>query len=416
MWWNVTVTELVRTTVTELRKHAAGVVEPLRGDGRGWALVAIACGWLLILGTRITIPVLLPGIKTTFAIDNTTAGFVVTVIWGVYALSQFPAGLLAERIGDRKVLVLSLAVVTVSIVALGLAPFFSLFLVMAAMLGIGNGLFGTTRGTILSALYPDNASTAIGTILAVGSLGAAGLPVLAGAMVSRYGWRLTLASAVPLLGVATVLAWRVVPRTSRVAEAESVRHRLRGILSAVSNRPVVLGVGAKTVRVFVYQGLTAFLPTYLIATKGVDELTASVLLSLLFVSGALAQAGGGRVVSRYGSRSVLVVFAAVSAGPVFALPLLSNVFAIAAVVVVSGVQLGIAPVTNTYIIDAIPEANRNSAWGLLRTIYFLVASTGSVFVGALADAGYFDGAFFILGGLLLVVAFAFTFLPNVSDE
>lgn len=68
------------TIAVRLKERIEHAIAPLRGDGRGWALVAIAVGWLLILGTRITIPVLLPGIKATFDIDNATAGFTITVI------------------------------------------------------------------------------------------------------------------------------------------------------------------------------------------------------------------------------------------------------------------------------------------------------------------------------------------------
>lgn len=406
---------MLLTIANQLRERAEGLVAPLRGDGRGWALIAIAIGWLLIFGIRITIPVLLPGIKATFTIDNTTAGFVVTLIWGVYGLAQFPAGLLTDRIGERTTLIVSLVVMTVSVFALGLAPFFSVFLVVAALIGVGSGLFGPIRGTILSSLYPDNASTAIGFTLALGSLGAAGLPVLAGAVVSRFGWRLTITGAVPLLFGTTVLAWRVVPLSATTDEDESSVRRLRGVLSTTRRRSVALGVGAKTVRVFVFQGLTAFLPTYLIATKGFSELSASVLLSLLFVSGAVTQVGVGRVVSRYGNRSVLVVLAVASAVPTLALPMASGAASISAIAVVIGIQLGVAPVTNSYIIDALPSANQNAAWGFLRTGYILVASTGSVFVGAAADAGHFDGAFWVLGGLLVVVAGFFALLPDISD-
>ncbi|UPV76719.1 MFS transporter (plasmid) [Halorussus limi] len=405
------------TIAVRLKERIEHVIAPLRGDGRGWALVAIAVGWLLILGTRITIPVLLPGIKATFDIDNATAGFTITVIWAVYGLSQFPAGLLSNRVGDRNVLLASLAVMTLSIAALAAAPLFGVFLVTAALVGVGNGLYGPTRGTLLSSIYPDNDSAAIGFTLAVGSLGAAALPILAGAAVTRLGWRTTIAGAVPLLLATTVLAWRVVPPTAIPATTEaSTGRRLRGLLSAISRRRVILGVGGKTIRVFVFQGLTAFLPTYLITVKGFDEVTASVLFATLFVSGAAAQISGGRAVTRYGNRLVLVALAAVSVLPLLALPFLSGLVPITVVIVLAGVQLGIAPVTNTYIINALPPAERNGAWGLLRTGYFLIASTGSVFVGVLADEGYFDSAVLILGGLLAVVAIIFAFLPELPKE
>lgn len=407
---------MLSTITVQLRDHLKHTVTSLRGDGRGWPLVVIALGWLLILGTRITIPVLLPGIKTTFSIDNATAGFTITVIWAVYGLSQFPAGLLSNRIGDRKVLIASLVVMTVSVGALAAAPVFFVFLGMAALVGIGNGLYGPTRGTLLSSLYPDNDSTAIGFTLAVGSLGAAVLPILAGAVVTRFGWRIPIAGAVPIFLLTTVLAWRVIPttQTADTTEASSSGH-LRNLLSAVGRRPVLLGVGGKTMRVFVFQGLSAFLPTYLITVKGIDKVTASVLFATLFVSGAVAQIGGGRAVTRFGNRSVLVALAAVSVLPLLALPFVSGVVPLAIVIVLMGIQLGITPVTNTYIINALPPANRNGAWGLLRTGYFLVASTGSVFVGVLADKGYFDGAILALGCMLAVVAAIFTFLPALAE-
>ncbi|WP_458190757.1 MFS transporter [Haladaptatus sp. NG-WS-4] len=401
----------------QLKEQIGRTVASLRGDGRGWALVVIALGWLLILGMRITIPVLLPGIKATFAIDNATAGFTITVIWAVYGLSQFPAGLLSNRIGDRKVLIASLVVMTVSVGALAAAPIFLMFLGMAALVGVGNGLYGPTRGTLLSSLYPDNDSTAIGFTLAVGSLGAAALPILAGAVVTRFGWRIPIAGVVPIFLITTVLAWRVIPPIAPTETTGTVsRHHLRGLLSAVGRRPVLLGIGGKTIRVFVFQGLSAFLPTYLITVKGLDEVTASVLFAALFVSGAVAQIGGGRAVSRYGNRSVLVALAGVSVLPLLVLPFVSGVVSIAIVIVLMGIQLGITPVTNTYLINALPPANRNGAWGLLRTGYFLVASTGSIFVGILADEGYFDSALVALGCLLAVVAVIFTFLPGLSAD
>jgi predicted MFS family arabinose efflux permease len=400
---------------TRLRHQFEHTVTSLRGGGRGWALVVIAVGWLLVLGVRIAIPVLLPAIKTTFDIDNTTAGVTVTVIWAVYGLSQFPAGLLSNRIGDRKVLVASLVVVTVSVAALAVAPVFLVFLGMGALLGVGSGLYGPTRGTLLSSLYPENDNTAIGVTLAIGSLGAAALPMVSGAVFTRFGWRLPIAGVVPFLVLTTVAAWRVVPTTTMPDTAGvSLRRRLQSLLSAVGSRSVVLGVGGKTIRVFVFQGLSAFLPTYLITVKELDEVVASVLFALLFVVGAVAQIGGGWAVSLYGARFVLLVIAGLSVLPVLALPFVSGVLPIAVVTGLIGIQLGIAPVTNTYVINALPPADRNGAWGFLRTSYFLIASTGSIFVGVLADAGYFDGAILALGGLLAVVTIIFVFLPEIA--
>ena len=131
---------------------------------------------------------------------------------------------------------------------------------------------------------------------------------------------------------------------------------------------------------------------------------------------SVAQVGGGRAVARYGNRPVLVALAGVGVLPLVALPFVSGVVPIAVVVVLVGIQLDITPVTNTYIIDALPPVERNGAWGFLRTGYFLVASTGSVFVGVLVDAGRFDAAFLRLGGLLAVLVTVSILLPGLNDK
>jgi sugar phosphate permease len=55
---------------------------------------------------------------------------------------------------------------------------------------------------------------------------------------------------------------------------------------------------------------------------------------------------------------------------------------------------------------------QGSAWGLVRTVFFLVGATGSMFVGALADRGLFDESFYALAALTGVAALLFLRLPQ----
>jgi hypothetical protein len=51
---------------------------------------------------------------------------------------------------------------------------------------------------------------------------------------------------------------------------------------------------------------------------------------------------------------------------------------------------------------------------LLRTIFFTIASTGSIVVGVLGDAGWFDEAFFLLAALTVIAALLCAGLPSRS--
>ena len=88
--------------------EARSVVGRLRGGGRGWALLAIAVGWLFVLGGRFLVPAVLPQVKATFGLGNADAGVAISVLWATYALMQSPAGLLTDRLGERRLLAGSL--------------------------------------------------------------------------------------------------------------------------------------------------------------------------------------------------------------------------------------------------------------------------------------------------------------------
>ena len=172
-------------------------VEGLRGGGRGWTLLAVAGGWLFINGFRVVLPALLPQVKGDFAVTNASAGVALTVLWLLYAGLQFPAGVAADRVGERKFLVGGAALSALSFGAFYVAPLFAFFLVACGLFGIAAGLFGTPRDMFLSRSYPEADSTAYGVTFAAGSVGAATLPFLATAIATRWGWRLAVVWLLP---------------------------------------------------------------------------------------------------------------------------------------------------------------------------------------------------------------------------
>lgn len=392
-------------------RRAVSALDAVRGEGRGWVLLAIAIGWFFTLGLRFVVPAFLPQIRSTFHVSNATAGFVVTVLWMTYALMQFPAGVLVDRLGTRTVLTASLALSAASTLALGLAPAFGLFVLAVAAVGLGSGLYGTTRGLALTRTFPRNAGVAFGVTLAAGSLGAAGLPVLGTTLAGSLGWQVVLALlAAPFLFTAVVAA-RYVPGGGTDRE----RAPLREGLHAARSRTVVLAVLAVSLMLFVFQGLTAFLPTYFVDVKGLDQGVAAALYGLLFVSGAAFQVGMGRAADRFGYPPVLLAIAALSVVPLAALPFVAGVPALTVVVVAVSLRLAVGPVNNAFVVGVLPEAVQGTAWGLLRTVFFAIGSLGSVAVGAMADRGYFDVAFFALAGLTAVATVVYAVLVRTDE-
>jgi|GEM_PF-5973262 hypothetical protein len=99
----------------------------LRGEGRGWTLLSIAVGWVFVLGGRFLVPAVLPQVKDAFTVGDIGAGVAVTVIWATYGLMQMPAGILVDRVGERRLLAGSVVLTATSVVVIGGAPAFFAF-------------------------------------------------------------------------------------------------------------------------------------------------------------------------------------------------------------------------------------------------------------------------------------------------
>jgi predicted MFS family arabinose efflux permease len=383
----------------------------LRGEGRGWTLLAIATGWVFVLGGRFLVPAVLPQVKDAFAVGDVGAGVAVTIIWATYGLMQTPAGLLVDRIGERRLLAGGVVLTATSVVVIGAAPAFLAFLVGCGGFGLATGLYGPARGTALSRTFPDHDGAAIGATLAAGSVGSAVLPLAAGALVGNFGWRLLVGGlAAPLVAVA-VLIWVTVPAFEIGGDATADDIPVGDVFAAIRTRQVALALTAITLMTFVFQGVSAFYVTYLTSVTGFSQPTAAAMFALVFAGGAVAQLAAGSLADAFGDRPVLVAVSGVTIPVLVVIPVLDGEAAVAAASLLLGVRLGAPAVSNAYIIAVLPESVTGTAWGLLRTTSFVLAAAGSTVVGAMADAALFDEAFLLLAALTAVAALLYTRLP-----
>jgi MFS family permease len=395
----------------------SATVTALRGDGRGWVLATVATGWLFVLGTRVILPALLPRVKAAFGLDNAMAGALVTGLWIAYATTQLPAGLLVDRIGERWTLVSSAFATAIGALVLTAAPTLAVFVVGCLLFGLGSGLYAPPRVTVLSRTFPELDGTALGVTFAVGNLGAAVLPLVAGALALRLGWRAGFGFVIAPLAVVGVALWMVVPAPSGATRttAKLTRRAASRLGSAVFTRQMIHTWVAMTIVLFTYQGITAFLPTYLIEVKGMNAGVVATLYGLFYASGALSQSLAGNAADRYTNPTVLAALAGLGVFTLVPLPSLQSVPALAVLVVVLGTRLGIGPVGNGYVAAILPDDVQGAGYGLFRTLYLAVGAMGSVFVGVLANYGLFGESFLVLAGLTGVAALLFIKLPAIGE-
>lgn len=390
----------------------------LRSDGRFPTLVTIAAAWFLALGMRLVFPSVLPHLRADLGIDNATAGLLVTLLWTSYALMQFPSGLLADRVGERRVLVGSMAFGAGAVFVLWAVGGLGGAVVGMVLYGAGTGFFATPRVMVISEVYAGRVATALGVVFASGNVGNTVLPALAGVLAASLGWRAIFLAAAPLFVCAAVGLRLAVPDTSPGSARGRDADGGGGVAAAAGElrrRPVQFATAVLILFGFAYQGLVGFLPTYLVDAKGIASETASLLFGGFFASGLVAQLASGTLADAYGRKRMLVATLAVTVVTLAALTVATSLPALAALACLLGVQLGFWPVVNAYAYDALSGDARGGGFGFIRTVYLCLGAAGPLVVGTVFDANRYDAGMLLLAGVLVAVLTVCAALPGVAD-
>jgi MFS family permease len=331
--------------------------------------------------------VLLPLWAREFGLSFAEVGVIRTVYSGAMALFQIPAGFLAERWGERRVLAAGTAVTAGSFILSGWTGGFASLLLLLLVAGLGSGVQHPLSSTLVSKAYETGARrTALGTYNFSGDLGKVAVPAVVGSAAALVGWRAASAGfgVVGLLAAGAIL---IVLLRLGAGEATTAGHgggRARagwGIrdrrgfqaLSAIG----IIDSGTRT-------PFLTLLPFVLIS-KGLTTAQVGWALALLFAGGAVGKFVCGLVAERLGViRTVVLTEAATAAGilTVIVAPLGPALGVLAPL----GVALnGTSSVLYGTVADLVSAESRSRSYGLYYTLTIGASALAPTLYGALSD-------------------------------
>jgi len=352
------------------------------------AVLAVACGaHFLHDGFSDIVYILLPIWTAEFALSFAEVGFLRTLYSGGMAIFQIPAGLLAERLGERRVLAVGTAVTAAGFVIAGwTGGFLSLGLVLLAA-GLGSGVQHPLSSTIVSKAFETGARrAALGTYNFSGDLGKVALPALVAFGTTVVGWRAS-AGVFGILGLAAALVIALLLRRLSVGHVE---------LTAAVGGDGNGGWGIRDARGF--RALSAigmidnatrspfltFLPFLLIA-KGLTVAGVGGAFALLFAGGAAGKFACGLLAERVGViRAVVLTEAATAIG------IITVVLAPLGVALIVLPFLGIAlngtsSVLYGTVADLVAPERRARAYGLYYTLSVGCSALAPSLYGVVSD-------------------------------
>jgi YNFM family putative membrane transporter len=372
-------------------------------DRRGWDLLGVTTGaFFVTMVARLAPSPLVPDIIDAFGVSTGTVGLALSGMWAAYALFQFPGGVVADRIGQRRVILFAMGSIAATSLLLASSPNIVVFAVAAVTLGASAGLYFTAGTSFLVAQFQNT-----GRALGVHEIGASGAglvaPIASAAVAARFGWRAGLLVPAVVAPIALVLfAWRVPETPPTNGEGWGVDP---AELFALITRP---SIGFTTllamVAFFTWQSFASFFPTFLVEHVGLTTGRASFVFGVVFAVTLVAAPSLGWVSDAVGrDRTLGASFAAGVAG--YACFLFGG--GLAAVVVGTGlVGLGLSwpGVLNSRFMDYLGADERGTGFGLVRTIVLLVSSLGSGVTGTLAERVGWVAAYGLVATLLALLA------------
>jgi MFS family permease len=388
-------------------------------------LVAGGLGWLLDAMDVMLYSLVLSHLMRDLGMGKGTAGLLNSLTLLASAAGGLFFGVLADRVGRTRALMVSILVYSVASGACGLSTTIVQLGVFRFILGLGMGGEWTTGAALIAETWPaQHRGKALGlmqSMWAVGEIVAAGVVAL---VLPRFGWR-----AVFFVGVlpALMVFWirRDVPEPEiwlRNREARPAGGSLRVLWRRDLRRNAFVATAMNACAMFGYWGLFTWIPAYLSLPvaqggRGLDLMKTTTWLIVMGVGKWLGYVLFGFFADAVGRRGSYVTYlvAAAALVPLYGIaetPLALLLLGPLVAFFGTGFFSGFATVTS----ELFPTEIRGTAMGLTYNVGRGLSAAAPFVVGLLANRFGLGSAFFLQAAAFLAAALLALALPETKGK
>jgi len=358
--------------------------------------------------------VLLPLLAQTFGLTLAQVGMIRSAHRVAMASFQIPAGLVAERFGERNLFALGTLIAGLAFLALGFAPGFWAILVALFFAGVGSAVQHPLASTVISHAYPgDGRRAALGTYNFFGDVGkfafggAVSLLLVAG-----VSWQAPVVGF-GLLGIVTAVAiFLTIANThsARPAAAQPAPEKLSGwgirnpqgftALCLIE----ILDSSTRT-------GFLTFIAFVLIA-KGLPEGWAVLSVPLVLVGGMAGKLACGFLAERFGIVRMIVITEVATGCGILATLALPGATSFLLLPIIGVVLNGTSSVLYGTIGDFVRQDRLSRAFGLFYTLGSVCGIAAPLGYGLVGDLYGVETSIAIMGiAIFLAVPLAMLMRP-----
>jgi MFS family permease len=401
-------------------------------------LIAAALGWMLDAFDTMLYALVLAHIMVDLGMSKATSGFLATLTLLASGIGGILFGFIADRIGRKRALMLSILTYSICSFASGLSTSILMLAVFRFVLGLGMGGEWNTGATLVAETWPDALrAKAISIVQSSWAIGYALAALVAGIVLHFANWRMVFfVGIVPAL----VTLWiqnrvpesemwkehhRLAQESPRVADAQQryEHHSFARVFRPPYVRSTFALLLANFFGMFAWWGLFTWLPPYLSLPveqggRGFGVMGSTTLLVVLNLFGMFpGYASYGWVADRFGRRRSYVLYTLIAAilVPLYAIaraPWLILILGTATAFFGTGFFSGSGIIGS----EIYPTSIRARALGFTYNGARTMSSIAPYIIGRVGQTRGLGWAFYICGASFLLSMLAATQLPETRGK
>ena len=288
------------------RSVSMGWLKKFQSENRYVVFFFLYVGFCISYIDRSAIGLALPSISKDFALAPTQMGVVISAFFIGYSIMQLPGGWIADKFGSKSVILIALTLWSIFTFMTGHASSLAGLLFLRFVFGLCEGPYAGACYRGIAEYFPRELRPAFATgVLSSNYIGSAIAPIIIVPLILWFGWR-GMFQALGCIGLVYVFFYAFFVKQVKPAEEEKAgakkgskkEYFLKLLHFSIIWKLVVCAFCISCIN----KGLDAWMPTYLIAERGINLKAVGYVTPIPFMASFLSTAVCGWIMNKYFDR------------------------------------------------------------------------------------------------------------------
>ena len=288
------------------RSVSMGWLKKFQSENRYVVFFFLYVGFCISYIDRSAIGLALPSISKDFALAPTQMGVVISAFFIGYSIMQLPGGWMADKFGSKSVILIALTLWSIFTFTTGHASSLAGLFFLRFVFGLCEGPYAGACYRGIAEYFPRELRPAFATgVLSSNYIGSAIAPIIIVPLILWFGWR-GMFQALGCIGLVYVFFYAFFVKQVKPAEEEKAgakkgskkEYFLKLLHFSIIWKLVVCAFCISRIN----KGLDAWMPTYLIAERGINLKAVGYVTPIPFMASFLSTAVCGWIMNKYFDR------------------------------------------------------------------------------------------------------------------